>query len=125
MRISDWSSDVCSSDLASEAGRPDVKAARREWRERRQPFMRRQPERLVFVDEISVKTNMTPLRGRSLRGARLLADAPFGKWRTQTFIAVLRQNGLVAPCTIDGVLDGAAFDDYVRTLLRSDERRIG
>src|SRR3546814_4604242 len=79
--------------------------------------MRRQPERLVFVDETSVKTNMTPLRGRSLRGARLLADAPFGKWRTQTFIAGLRQNGLVAPWTIEGAMDGAAFDAYVRTQL--------
>src|SRR3546814_15831260 len=60
---------------------------------------------------------MTPLRGRSLRGARLLADAPFGKWRTQTFIAGLRQNGLVAPWTIAGAMDGAAFDAYVRTQL--------
>src|SRR3546814_1129208 len=79
--------------------------------------MRRQPERLVFVDETSVKTNMTPLRGRSLRGARLLADAPFGKWRTQTFIAGLRQDGLVAPWTIEGEMVGAAFDAYVRTQL--------
>src|SRR3546814_17753184 len=60
---------------------------------------------------------MTPLRGLSLRGARLLADAPFGKWRTQTFIAGLRQDGLVAPLTIEGAMDGAAFDAYVRTQL--------
>jgi transposase len=79
--------------------------------------MRRQPERLVFVDETSVKTNMTPLRGRSLRGERLLGDAPFGKWRTQTFIAGLRQDGLVAPWTLEGAMDGAAFDTYVRTQL--------
>ena len=49
--------------------------------------MRRQPGRLVFLDETSVKTNMTPLRGRSLRGERLIADAPFGQWHTQTFVA--------------------------------------
>ena len=79
--------------------------------------MRRQPERLVFVDETSVKTNMTPLRGRSLRGERLLGDAPFGKWRTQTFIAGLRQDGLVAPWIIEGAMDGIAFDTYVRTQL--------
>lgn len=94
-----------------------MRAARREWREHRQPFMRRRPERLVFVDETSVKTNMTPMRGRSLRGERLLAEAPFGKWQTQTFIAGLRQDGLVAPWTIDGAMDGAAFDTYVRTQL--------
>jgi len=79
--------------------------------------MRLQPERLVFVDETSVKTNMTPLRGRSVRGERLLADAPFGKWRTQTFIAGLRQDSLVAPWIIEGAMDGAAFDAYVRTQL--------
>lgn len=94
-----------------------MKAARREWRDRRQPFMRRQPARLVFIDETSVKTNMTPLRGRSLRGERLRAAAPFGKWQTQTFVAGLRCHELVAPWVIDGAMDGAAFDVYVRTQL--------
>ena len=79
--------------------------------------MRRRPERLVFLDETSVKTNMTPLRGRSPRGERLIADAPFGKWHTQTFIAGLRCGELVAPWIIDGAMDGSAFDAYVRTQL--------
>ena len=79
--------------------------------------MRRQPARLVFIDETSVKTNMTPLRGRSLRGERLRADAPFGKWRTQTFVAGLRCHELVAPWIIEGAMDGPAFDVYVRTQL--------
>lgn len=94
-----------------------MKAARREWHRHRQPFMRRQPERLVFLDETSVKTNMTPLRGRCLRGERLLADAPFGRWHTQTFIAGLRLDGLVAPWTLDGAMNGAAFDTYIETQL--------
>ncbi len=85
--------------------------------------MRRQPARLVFVDETSVKTNMTPLRGRSLKGERLMADAPFGKWHTQTFIAGLRCDGLVAPWIVDGAMDGLAFDDYVRTQLAPCLRR--
>lgn len=94
-----------------------MKADRRTWVDRRQPFMRRQPARLVFVDETSVKTNMTPLRGRSPRGQRLMADAPFGKWQTQTFVAGLRCEGLVAPWVIDGAMDGVTFDAYVRTQL--------
>jgi transposase len=94
-----------------------VKAARREWRDHHQPLMRAQPARLVFIDETSVKTNMTPLRGRSPRGERLRADAPFGKWHTQTFIAGLRCHELVAPWIIDGAIDGAAFDTYVETQL--------
>lgn len=71
----------------------------------------------MFIDETSVKTNMTPLRGRSLKGERLVADAPFGKWNTQTFIAGLRCDELIAPWVIDGAIDGKAFDTYVTTQL--------
>ena len=79
--------------------------------------MRRNPGRLVFLDETSVKTNMTPLRGRALLGDRLIAEAPFGKWHTQTFVAGLRCSGLIAPWIIDGAMDGEAFDAYVSTQL--------
>jgi transposase len=79
--------------------------------------MRQKPGRLVFIDETSVKTNMTPLRGRSLKGKRLMADAPFGKWRTQTFVAGLRCHELVAPWIIEGAMDGPTFDTYIRTQL--------
>lgn len=79
--------------------------------------MRATPGRVVFIDETSVKTNMTPLRGRSLRGDRLLADAPFGKWNTQTFIAGLRCHELIAPWVIEGAINGEAFDTYVTTQL--------
>ena len=103
--------------LASEKERSDIMAQRRVWVTNRQPFMRRQPERLIFIDETSVKTNMTPLRGRSLRGQRLTADAPFGKWCTQTFVAGLRCDELIAPWIIEGSMDGPAFDTYVRTQL--------
>ena len=109
--------------LASEKERADVKQARRAWIERRQPFMRRQPGRLVFIDETSVKTNMTPLRGRSPRGERLIADAPFGRWHTQTFIAGLRCDDLIAPWIIEGAMDGLAFDTYVNTQLAPQFRR--
>lgn len=79
--------------------------------------MQKSPGRLVFVDETSVKTNMTPLRGRSKRGKRLQADAPFGKWNTQTFIAGLRCDAITAPFVVDGAMDGDKFDTYVHTQL--------
>ena len=103
--------------LASEKERADVKAERDEWHKHHLPTIRAQPTRLVFIDETSVKTNMTPLRGRSIKGKRLLADAPFGKWHTQTFIAGLRCHELVAPWVIEGAIDGEAFDTYVTTQL--------
>ena len=64
---------------------------------RRQRLMRQAPHRLVFVDETSVRTGLTRLRGRAAKGQRLAASAPFGRWHTQTFIAGLTCEGLIAP----------------------------
>jgi hypothetical protein len=80
--------------MASECARADVAERRRVWVNHRQPHMRRHPGRLVFIDETSVNTKMTRLRGRAKRGKRLKASAPFGRWGTQTFIAGLRHDGL-------------------------------
>ena len=81
------------------------------------PAMRRQPERLVFIDETAVKTNLTRLRGRAPRGERLEMDAPFGNRGTQTFIAGLTTDGLIAPWVIKGAMDGPAFAAYVEKIL--------
>lgn len=75
------------------------------------------PERLVFIDETSVKTNLTRLRGRAPLGERLFGAAPFGRWQTQTFIAGLTQDSLIAPWVIEGAMDGPAFAAYVQTQL--------
>lgn len=79
--------------------------------------MRRQPGRLIFTDETSVNTKMTRPRGRSQKGQRLKAKAPFGHWGTQTFIAALRCDGLTAPWIIDKAMNRAAFDTDVETQL--------
>ncbi len=75
------------------------------------------PEHVVFIDETSVKTNLVRLRGRSPRGTRLTASAPFGSWGTQTFIAGLTQNAMIAPWVIKGAMDGLAFAAYIRHVL--------
>jgi hypothetical protein len=43
----------------------------------------------VFLDETDVNTKMTRLRGRSRKGQRRRVSAPFGHWKTQTFVKVL------------------------------------
>jgi transposase len=103
--------------MATERERADVRERRREWIEKRQPRMRLQPARLVFIDETAVNTKMTRLRGRSRRRERLRAAAPFGRWGTQTFIAGLRCDGLTAPWVVDGAMDRTAFNAYVETQL--------
>ena len=67
-----------------------MRAARADWTRRRQPRMREEPHRLVFVDECGTKTNMTRLRGRARRGARVRDHAPLRHKGTQTFVAGLR-----------------------------------
>jgi transposase len=71
----------------------------------------------VFIDETGAKTNMARLRGRSPRGARLEAAVPWGHWKTTTFVAGLRVDGLSAPMVLDGAMDGAAFKAYVDHVL--------
>ena len=60
---------------------------------------------------------MTRTHGRCLRGKRLVADAPFGRWRTLTFLAALRADRIDAPCVIDGPINGQSFLAYVEQLL--------
>lgn len=85
--------------------------------------MRQQPHRLVFFDETYVNTKMTRLRGRSRKGQRLRASAPFGHWKTHTFVAGLRCHTLSAPWIIDGPITRAAFDTYIETQLAPTLRK--
>ena len=62
---------------------------------KRQPRMRREAHRLVFVDETGTSTKMVrSTRARRAKSQRLKGHAPFGHWKTQTFIAGLRRNRL-------------------------------
>lgn len=74
-------------------------------------------KRLPGMDETAVKTNLARLRGRAKRGQRLTMDAPFGSWGTQTLIAGLTQDALIAPWVIKDAMDGPAFAAYIREVL--------
>ncbi len=75
------------------------------------------PRRLVFIDETWAKTNMTRTHGRALRGQRLVAKAPHGRWTTLTFIAALRCDRIDAPLVLDGPINGEWFHAWVEQLL--------
>ena len=95
--------------------------ARRHWI-REQGFL--DPAHLVFIDETAVTTNMVRLNGWNQRGERLVSDVPMGHWETVTFIAALRQTGVVAPMLIKGAMNGEAFLAYIQQcLLPTLERR--
>ena len=99
---------------AAEQDRSDVAVKRRRWRSW-QRFM--DPARFVFLDETGTATNMTRRYGRSPSDRRLVAAVPHGHWRTTTFVAGLRQTGIVAPLMLDGPMTGPAFRAYVEQFL--------
>jgi transposase len=75
------------------------------------------PARFVFLDETGTATKMARRYGRSLSQQRLVAAVPHGHWRTTTFVAGLRQTGIVAPLVLDGPMTGPAFRAYVEQFL--------
>ncbi len=75
------------------------------------------PSKLVFIDETGASTKMARLRGWAKRGQRCRASIPHGHWKTTTFTAGLRLNGMVAPMVLDGPMFGDAFIAYVEQVL--------
>ena len=91
-----------------------MKAQRQQWRQA-QPQL--DPARLVFIDETWASTAMTRSHGRCPVGQRLVMAVPQAHWKTTTFVAALRQDGLTAPMVADGAMTGELFLAYVQQLL--------
>lgn len=88
--------------------------ARQRWRAAQAGL---DPAKLVFVDETGTSTKMTRLRGRCLKGRRLIGKAPWGHWKTTTFVAGLRADQISAPFVLDGAMNRDAFEAYVGRVL--------
>src|ERR1700730_6764302 len=90
---------------AAEQDRPDVATERMRWQEDQN------------IDETWAKTSMAPAHGRCRRGERLYAKVPHGHWKTTTFVAALRHDGITAPFVLDGPINGKCFLAYVKEVL--------
>ena len=77
----------------------------------------------MFVDETWASTRMARTHGRCPRGQRLVAAVPHGHWKTTTFVAALRADGMAAPTVIDGAVTGDLFVAYVEQQLVPALRR--
>jgi transposase len=71
----------------------------------------------VFLDETGATTAMLSRYGWGPRSERLVDTAPQGHWRTTTFVAGLRDTGVVAPFVVDGPMTGPIFRTYVEEFL--------
>ena len=80
------------------------------------------PDRLVFVDESWASTSMARRHGRCPRGERLRMSVPHGHWKTTTFIAGLRNSGIVAPYVVDCPVNRDIFEAWVEQALLRELR---
>jgi transposase len=81
------------------------------------------PERLVFLDECGVLTNMARLWGRSPRGSRAVGTVPFGHWKRLTVLGALGIDGMLATMSIEAATSGAVFHAYLEQVLLPQLRR--
>jgi transposase len=75
------------------------------------------PERLIFLDESGVTTQMTRLWGRAERGRRIAEATPQGHWKVLTLLGAISLRGMVATMTIESPTDGDVFLAYVEQVL--------
>jgi len=102
------------SSRASEQELPDVALKRKDWRVTQEEV---DPERLVFLDETGLKTDLTRLRGWAPGGERLIEAIPGGKWQTNTLVHAVALDGTCAAMVLDGPIDGNSFAGFCKWLL--------
>lgn len=73
--------------------------------------------RLKFLDEAGSNLAMTRLYGRAARGERVYDRVPQNYGENVTMLACLSEEGLSAPMTVEGAVDGAVFKVYVEQIL--------
>jgi transposase len=99
---------------AQEQDTPENRQRREAWRE---AVSRIDPQRLVFLDESGMTTEMTRRYGRAGRGERVREGTPAGHWRTLTLLGAMSCDGLVATMTIESPTDGDVFLAYLEQVL--------
>jgi len=72
---------------------------------------------IVVLDESYATTQFTRLRGRSLRGVRLVDRVPHGHWKLLTMLAAISIEGVVTAATIDAPTDGDVFRAFIEQAL--------
>ena len=74
-------------------------------------------ERLVFIDEFGIHLAMTRNCARAPMGQRAFVAEPFVTGINISVVGALTIEGISAPMTLEGAMDGACFDCYVEKFL--------
>ena len=74
-------------------------------------------DRLIFLDESGVSTQMTRLYARSPGGARIHETTPDGRWKILTILGAISTRGMIATMTIEAATDREIFLAYLDEVL--------
>ncbi len=92
-----------------------------ENRRRREVFLDRirsvAPERLIFLDESGVSTQMTRRYARAPRGVRVHETTPEGNWKILTILGAMSLRGMIATMTVEAATDADIFLAYLDHVL--------
>jgi transposase len=88
--------------------------ARRVWIEQAQTW---DVEQLVFLDECGINTTLHRRYARSPRGERAYGVAPRNWKHNITVVGALSLEGVQVAMTLEGALDGAAFEVFIEHFL--------
>jgi hypothetical protein len=74
-------------------------------------------DRLIFLDESGVSTQMTRLYARCTGGARIHETTPDGRWKILTILGAISTRGMIATLTIEAATDREIFLAYLDEVL--------
>jgi transposase len=75
------------------------------------------PEKLIFLDESGVSTQMTRRFARGMKGARVHEGAPEGNWKILTILGAMSLRGMIATMTVEAATDTEIFLAYLDQVL--------
>ena len=91
-----------------------MKQRRIEWRKKSQSF---DINKMVFLDESSIKTSMVRLYGWSSKGKRIRDYVPDARWKSLSILSSLRNDGSTEAIVYEGALTGELFKTWLKECL--------
>lgn len=80
-------------------------------------------ERFVFVDESSTNISLSPIYARAPKGKRAYGKAPRNRGENISLISAIDTEGVKPSMSVEGAVDGKAFETYIKHFLAPELRR--
>jgi transposase len=80
-------------------------------------------ERLIFLDECSTNISLSPIYARAPRGERAFGKAPRNWGENISLVSAIGTEGVKPSMSVEGAVDGKAFEAYIRYFLVPELRR--